>query len=329
MSELRDRLLRGGGDEMVVTRVYTIEGRRLCDLRNPQNGDVYNKVAVLENIGASLDAPTQPWSKTNIPWESLPRVLVVYRSAMEQAGATPVVVGVLSNRSNTNIQQASGTEATRRPSNPGVKDASLATAKAKVIVRDEGGIDNIASEEFVTRAKSILLSAGLEPLKALTIAEDLEAALSPLYTAVNQLLAWASSFAGSATITQLALQATPPVQTLNLDTFTSVAEGLGVAAPTDSTPGALIGYPPGKPAVTIDFTVNGVVPGTLTAPIPPGPVAATTNITVPFKPYSGPSSITNPPSTQYDSPNVKASPGPRQPAPKLAESEFGPRPVEA
>lgn len=299
MSELRDRLLRGGGDEMVVTRVYTIEGRRLCDLRNPQNGDVYTKVAVLENIGASLDAPTEPWSKTNIPWESLPRVLVVYRSAMEQAGATPVVVGVLSNRSNTNIQQASGTEATRRPSNPGVKDASLATAKAKVIVRDEGGIDNIASEEFVTRAKSILLSAGLEPLKALTIAEDLEAALSPLYTAVNQLLAWASSFASSATIiAESAKQNVAPAPD-----------------PTDTTPGALAG-------VTLSLTVNGA---TLTTP----PAPAIINITTPFKPYSGPSSITNPPSTQYDSPNVKASPGPRQPAPRTAASEFGPRPVEA
>lgn len=301
MSELRDRLLRGGGDEMVVTRVYTIEGRRLCDLRNPQNGDVFTKVAILENIGASIDAPTEPWSKTKIPWENLPRVLVVYRSSKEQAGATPVVVGVLSNRSNTNIQQAAGSDATRRPSNPGVKDASLATAKAKVIVRDEGGIDNVASEEFVVRAKAILLSAGLEPLKAVTIAEDLKQALDPLYTAVNSLLAWASSFADSTTITALAEVAAPPVKT--------------VSDPVDPTPGALIG-------VTIDLTVTGT-------PIAPS-VAPTTKITVPFKPYSGPSSITNPPSTEYDSPNVKASPGQRKPQPPLtAASDFGSRPVEA
>jgi hypothetical protein len=301
VSELRDRLLRGGGDEMVVTRVYTVEGRRLCDLRNPQNGDSYSNVAILENIGASIDAPTEPWIKTKVPWERLPRVLVVYRSSHEQAGALPVVVGVLSNKSNTNIQSAPSTSsnATRRPSNPGVKDASLATAKAKIIVRDEGGIDNIATEEFVARAKSILFSAGLEPLKALTIAEDLKQALDPLYTAVNSLLAWASSFAGSTTIVSESAK----------QNVTAIPD------PTDPTPGALVG-------ITMNLTVNG-----LTNTTPPAP--ATVTITVPFKPYSGPTSIPNPPHTQYDSPNVKASPGPRQPAPPLTTaSDFGVRPLE-
>jgi hypothetical protein len=143
----------------------------------------------------------------------------------------------------------------------------MATAKAKVIARGTGAMDLIASEDFVTRAKEILLVAGVEPVKSLAIAEEINAALQPLYDTVNKLVLFANSFPSA----------------------NSLAVHPAVVAATI--------VPPFIVTMTCDVT----------GPTAAGPPAT---VTVPFDllPYDGPSSISNPPSTEYDTPNVRASP---------------------
>lgn len=261
---IRESIFRGGSDVMTVTRLYTLEEKLVCDLRSELNGDFFFRVPVLSNLGSVIDAPEVPWHTTKIPFSDLPRVLVTYRSSREQAMPLPVVVGVVSNKASKVAETKADTAATQRPSDPGALDASLATAKAKVIARHLGGVDIISSTEFVARAQKIFLSAGLDKYASVTLAEELADSLKPLYEAVNSLLVFASGF---------------PTQ-LDLITDAEVT--------------------PGTESATLEYEVKGLKPT-----IPPEPVLK--QIKYPFTPYDGPSSISQPPSTEYDSPNVKAS----------------------
>jgi hypothetical protein len=262
---LRESIFRGGSDVMAVTRLYTVEEKLVCDLRSEINGDFFFRVPVLSNLGSVIDAPSVPWHTTKIPFSDLPRVLVTYRSSREQSMPLPVVVGVVSNKASKVVATAAGTAATQRSSDPGALDASLATAKAKVIARDAGGVDIISSTEFVARAKEIFLSAGLDKYASVTLAEKLADSLKPLYQAVNALLNFASEF---------------PTQ---ID-FITDAKVL-----------------PGTESATLEYEVKGMSSETT----PPTPVVKL--LRYGFTPYEGPSSISQPPSTDYDSPNVKAS----------------------
>jgi hypothetical protein len=294
MNQILSAVRRGGGDEMVVTRLYTIEEKLYCDLRNPLNCDTFFKVPVVSNLGASIDAPSEPWHKTTIPWDDLPRVIVTYRSSQGQALITPIVTGVVKNNSNnvtpsanntsgsgnaapsnpvtgtTNTTSGGGTASTRRPANPGPRDASLATAKSKVIARETGEVDIITDNEFVVRTKTILLSAGVEATKSLAIASEIHDALQPLYDAVDELVKFAASFPTEASIL-----------------LHPAVVAAGVTAPIIRT------------AAT--FEIVGTNPATGT---PAPPISASFE----FVPYNGPSAISNPPSEDYDSPNVQASP---------------------
>jgi hypothetical protein len=282
MKQIIDAVRRGGGDEMIVLRAYRIADRLYCDVRNPMNCEVFFKVPVVSNLGAAIDAPSTPWHTTKIPMEKLPRVLVTYRSSQGQALMTPVITAVVKNRANKvvssggssgNSATPSGSSAaTSRPTNPGVNDASMATANAKVIARAAGGLDLISSEEMVTKAKEILLVAGgIEPVKAVAIAEELAVALQPLYDTVNSLVSFANSFPTAASV---------------------MAHPLVVAAG---------GVLPTPLAITMTYGIEGFSASTgapLVIPI------------IPFElvPYDGVSAINNPSSEEYDSPNVRVSP---------------------
>ncbi len=286
MNQILDAVRRGGGDEMIVLRAYRIADRLYCDVRNPMNCEVFFKVPVVSNLGAAIDAPATPWHTTKTPMETLPRVLVTYRSSQGQALMTPVITSVVKNRANKVVSTggsggsggSSGSSATpssaatSRPANPGVNDASMATANAKVIARAAGGLDLISSEEMVTKAKEILLvTGGIEPVKAVAIAEELAAALQPLYDTVNSLVSFARSF----------------------PTVTSV-----VANPVVLAAG---GVSPTPLKITMTYDVEGLSVATQ-APV------VVTDVPFDFVPYDGPSAITNPSSEEYDSPNVRVSP---------------------
>jgi hypothetical protein len=270
MRQILEAIRRGGGDEMVVTRAYRIDDRLYCDLRNPLNCDVFFQVPVAANLGATIDAPETPWYESTIPWEDLPRVIVTYRSSQGQSLLGPIVTGVTKNKANKVVAPAAS-GSTSRPPNPTVGDVSMATSKAKVIARAAGHIDLIADLDFEARAQNILLIAGVQPPKALTIAEELRDALQPLYDTVNKLVSFANSF--------------PTVGSVSSNPAVVAAGGV---LPTPLT-------------ITMTYGIVGVNASTQAPLIIP---------VLPFDlvPYDGPSTINNPPSADYDTPTVRASP---------------------
>jgi hypothetical protein len=267
---------RGGGDEMVATRVYNLDGYLVCDLICPITSASFSRAPVIFGAGAQIDAPREPWPNSGVAWESLPRVAVLYVSSQAQAPRSPIVIGVIKNKSSaveTTTQEIDNS--TTRTPQPDVNDASLSAKDARVIVRSTGDIDNIATKDFVVRSDKILLKTEVEPLKAPAIAEELVAAVAPLYDAVNSLLEFADSF--------------PSIQDLILAAQSDPAAAGGVLVPAQ---------------ISMKFNIKGVVQKP--PPVPPTPVSI--DISMPYTPYDGPSKVDDLDPEDFDSPRILISP---------------------
>ncbi len=259
---------------MVATRVYNLDGYWVCDLMCPITSAAYTRAPICYGLGSGVNAPSDPWPGNGVAWEDLPRVAVMYLSSLTQSTRSPVVVGVLkTNSSRVQKTVQAGTDGTTRTAEPDTKDAHLSTADAKVIVRDAGNIDNIASGEYVVRAGSIFLKTDELPLKAPAIAEELVAALSPLYSTVNKILEFIEGFPNKLELA-LAAQATP--------------QGAGgVVVPLE---------------VTMKFNVKGTLIG------PNGVTPISVDVDIPYTPYEGPIRVDEPNPQDFDAPKVLVTP---------------------
>jgi hypothetical protein len=277
---------RGGGDEMVVTRIYNLDGYLVCDLICPLTSASFTRAPVVSGIGAGIDAPSQPWPSNGKSWNELPRVAVMYVSSQTQSTRAPVVVGVLKSSATAlsssqggqqqqQQQPATGSQsaALSRPPNPDVRDAHTSTEKAKVIVRESGSIDCIATDDFVVRASNIYLQAKVTPLKAAAIASEVASATVPLYDTVNKILEFIEKFPTRESLIAAA-QASP--QALN-----------GTLSAT---------------TVSMKFNVTGVLLK------PTGLEPFSLDIISPYTPYNGPIRVDELNPESFDSPSVLISP---------------------
>jgi hypothetical protein len=282
---LREIVKQGGGDEMVATSVYESDGQTFCNLICPLTSAAYMRAPVVLGAGSSISAPRKPWPESGVAWETLPRVAVMYVSSQSQAGRTPIVVGVLRGKKSktlSEVQQQQEAKAsaevkgsTSRTTSPGAKDAALTSDNATIIVREEGHIDNVADKDFVVRAERILLKNKVEPLLAPAIAEQLAAAITPLYDTVNQILKFVTGF--------------------------PTLEQLGTAAQTSPE---LVG----KVFVANTAYITYEVSGFATDPATGATTPAIVSVAGPYTPYNGAATIEVPSHEQFDAPNVLMSP---------------------
>ncbi len=263
---------RGGGDEMVATRVYNLDGYLVCDLICPITSACFSRAPVLFGMAAHIDAPDTPWPDSGVPWEELPRVAVMYVSSQTQTSRAPIVMGVIKNKSSA-VQptKTQNSDSTTRTSQPGVNDASVSTQNAKVIIRDAGDIDAIAAKDFVVRSSRVLLKTEVATLKAPAIAEELVDATKPLYEAVNALLEFAESFPTLGELYLLA-QASPEMA--------------------------------GKILTLVKAEMKFVVHGIATPPSPAPPEPVQLEVSAPYAPYDGPSKVNVLNHEDFDSPKI-------------------------
>lgn len=276
---LIDVLRVGGGDEMVVTRAYQESGYLACDLICPTTSAVFKGVKTILGISSSINAPPVPWELTKIPWDNLPRVVVMYMSSTSQAQKSPIIIGVIKNGT-TDVQAAvvetTPGDTTTRVKEPGVNDVSFSTNNAKVIIRDSGGVDIAAKEDLVAEASGISLKTNPElPLKSLAVAPELVSAIKPLYDAVNSLIDFANAFPSLAAVV-------------------SSAQAALAASGSTLLPGA---------TSSLGFEVSGVAVNALGAA---APVAVPANI--PYTPYVGPAIVKLLMVEEFDTPTVLATP---------------------
>lgn len=182
---------------MVAVRCYEGNGGLvLCDLYCPSDGYFYTQCPTLQGLPVPIPAPETEWDGKTL--EGYPVVFAVYRSSRGNSTRSPVVVGVLASAYleyvNEQKKQDETSEATagEPPRSPGVRDATMASRTARLILRDEGEAQ-VHANSIMLRGDSVVVSNGGDEFDSPTVAEPMLEQLVSLGDKINGILEYLSA----------------------------------------------------------------------------------------------------------------------------------------